>query len=62
MAQTTPTPHRSSHDEEPDIQQRFGYVTWLWTIGSGLLIAALIIMLLMSIFGFWSNPWIAPPV
>jgi hypothetical protein len=58
----TPAPHRASEDEAPDIQHKFGNVVWFWAIGSGLLILAMIVMLAMSIGGFWSNDWIDPPV
>ena len=49
-------------DGKVDVQRRFSGAVWVWTIGSGLLIAVLIVMLIMSLFGFWSDPNVAPPV
>ncbi len=57
-----PQRHRASHDEPEDVQQRFGTAVWVWTIGSGLLLLVLVIMLVMSLFGFWQSDWIRPPV
>ena len=57
-------PHSGYQTEEgkPDVQQRFGYTVWIWTIGSALLIAVLIVLLLLSLFGYFSDPNVAPPV
>lgn len=49
-------------DDQPDVQQKFGYAVWVWTIGSALLVAALIVLLVLSLGGFWSNDYVAPPV
>ena len=49
-------------DGEKDVQQKFGYSVWIWTIGSALLIGIMIVMLVMSLGGFWSNDFVAPPV
>jgi hypothetical protein len=53
---------RLEHDEEEGPQQRFGTATWVWTIASALIILVMIVMLVMSIFGYWESDWIAPPV
>ena len=60
MDETSPSGFRGGQ-EEIDVQKRFGGAVWVWTIGSGILIAILIIMLVLSLAGFWSDPDIAPP-
>ena len=61
MDETSPSGFRGG-EGELDVQKRFGYAVWVWTIGSGILIAILIIMLVLSLAGFWSDPDVAPPV
>ncbi|HEV2527412.1 MAG TPA: hypothetical protein VGT61_03045 [Thermomicrobiales bacterium] len=58
----TPRRHRADPDQPEDIQQRFGTAVWVWTIGSGLLMLVLIILLVLSIGGFWQSDWWRPPV
>lgn len=58
----SPHPGYQADGEQPDVQQKFGYAVWVWTIGSALLIIAMIVMLALSLGGFWSNDYVAPPV
>lgn len=61
----TDSSRRTGYDGDeshPDVQQKFGYAVWVWTIGSAVLIAIGIIALVLSLAGFWSNDFVAPPV
>ncbi len=61
MASGSPSGYDSG-DGDRDVQQKFGYTVWIWTLGSALLIGILVIMLVMSLGGFWSDDFVAPPV
>ena len=58
----SPHPGYQTDGEEHDVQQKFGYAVWVWTIGSALLIIAGLVMLALSLGGYWSNDYVAPPV
>ena len=58
----SPHPGYQTDGEQPDVQQKFGYVVWIWTIASALLIIAGLVMLALSLGGYWSNDYVAPPV